>query len=194
MAITLSIPSEYFTARETDRMKALLYAKTDGEFARTLEGVVLAALDEYRDMFLGLEVPARMDDIRQHRLFHLIKRLFLKIPDERRVGSLFQLSETRSRALITNTLARFRNDLEEEIHVTIREILAAAESLSGGQKYKVYAPSRVLVDEMDRIIAAHGVRFQELTRVQGESNAYHVAPDSYTLLCDQLGVTPVPSR
>lgn len=194
MAITIPIPDDYFTARELARMMSLLGAKSEVEFAHALEGVLLAALDEYRDMFLGLDVPARVDDIRQHRLFHLIKRLFLKIPDERRVGSLFQLSEARSRTLITNTLARFRNDLEEEIQTTIHEILAVAESLGAGQKYKVYAPSSVLADEMNRIIAGHGVRFQELTRVPGESNAYHIAPDSYALLCKELGVTPVPPR
>jgi len=189
MPTTIEIPDDFFNADEKAKLKVLFGARNDKQFGEALGKVVLAALDEYRDMFLGMGLPSRASEIREFRLFYLIKRFFNKrIPDELEVSSMFQLPESRSKNLILYVLTRFRYNVEEEILSTLRQIITEAERVGDGVEYRVFIGSQNMVDELDRIIARAGVKYKRLNKIRSESNMYSIAPDSYNKICKSLGV------
>jgi hypothetical protein len=189
MPIPIEIPDEFFTQDERDKLKSLLRVPDEANFTAALNRVILAALDEYRQMFLGMGLPSRANEIREYRLYYLIKSYFQqRIPDELEVASMFQLPISRSKNLILNVLARFRYDLEEEILSTLRSIIEEAEGIDEVREYRVYISSSNMVDELNRIIARSGRRYRQLTKVRNEHNLYAVAPDSYEHLRHELGL------
>ncbi len=189
MSIPIKIPDEYFTQDERDKLKSLLRVPDDANFTVALNRVILAALDEYKQMFLGMGLPSRANEIREYRLYYLIKNYFQsRIPDELEVASMFQLPISRSKNLILNVLARFRYDLEEEILSTLQAIIEEAEDIDEGRLFRVYITSSNMVDEFDRIIARSGRHFRQLTKVRNEYNLYEIAPDSYEYIRQELGL------
>lgn len=190
MPIQIEIPDEFFSPDERDKLNSLLNVNDDANFADALNRVTLAALDEYRHMFLGMGLPSRANEIREYRLFYLIKHFFKqRIPDELEVSSMFQLPISRSKNLILNVLARFRYDLEEVILSTLRMIIEEAEAIDDGRQYRVYISSSNMVDELNRIISRSGRRYRQLTRVRNEQNFYSIAPDSYEHIRQELDLS-----
>jgi hypothetical protein len=190
MSVKIEIPDDFFKGDEKENLKMLFSANTDEKFREALNKVVLAALDEYRDMFLGMGLPARANEIREFRLFYLIKRYFdLRIPDELEVSTMFQLPQSRAKTLILYVLTRFRYNLEEEINETLKNIVSSAEKADDAKEYGVFIGSENMVDELDRIITKFGgLRLKKLTKMRNESNMYSIAPDSYKLLYDHLKI------
>lgn len=189
MPIKIEIPDNYFKTDEREKLEILFNTTSDEEFQDALNRVVLAALDEYREMFLGMGMPTRANEIREFRLYHLIKRYFQgSIPNELEVSSLFQLPVSRSRSLILYVLTRFRYDLEHELLNSLRKIVIEAETIEDGIEYRAYIQSANMVDELDRIIARRGVRYRRLNKVRGETNLYTISPDSYEVICKELGI------
>jgi hypothetical protein len=190
MAQSVTIPDEFFTEREKDKLKALLSADSDAKFDDAISKITLAALDEYKDMLLGSGLPSRANEIREYRLYHLIKRYFSgRLPSELEVSSMFQLPESRSKNLILYVITRFRYDLEDELFFTLRQALENAEIIDEGIGYRIYADPNNIVDELDRIISGSGRRLRRLTKIRNEDNMYSIAIDSYEYLCNQLGIT-----
>lgn len=189
MPIQIEIPDGFFAEDEQEKLKLLFGVKTDDSFAKALNRVALAALDEYRDMFLGMGMPSRANEIREFRLYYLIKRFFQgRIPDELEVSSLFQLPESRSKSLILYVLTRFRYDLEGEIYDTLRTSIAEADVIDKGREYRAFIPSANMVEELNRIISRSNPRFRRLSKVRSEPHLYSIAPDSYNALCKHLGI------
>lgn len=189
MPIQIEIPDDFFSKDEIEKLKTLLRLADDTAFNDAIGRITLAALDEYRHMLLGLGLPSRANEIREYRLYHLIKRFFqIRVPDELEVASMFQLPITRSKSLIQNVLARFRYDLETEIHDSLYTIVSEAEELDEGLEYRVYITSSNMVDEFNRIISRSGLRYRPLSSVRNEPYFYVIAPDSYDFLRKQLGI------
>jgi hypothetical protein len=189
MPTTIQIPDNFFREDEKEKLKVLLNVGTEEKFGEALNKIILAALDEYRDMFLGMGLPSRADEIREYRLYYLIKRFFNgRIPDELEVSSMFQLPESRSKNLILYVLTRFHYDLDEEILNTLKEIIRGAERIHEGLEFRVFIQSRNMVEELDRIIGRGGVRYKKLSKARNESNMYIIAPDSYEVICRYLGI------
>jgi hypothetical protein len=188
----LRIPDDFFTDEQRNKLKTLFGAEDDARFRDALNQVVLAALDEYRDMFLGMGLPSRASEIREFRLYYLIKRFFGgKIPDELEVARMFQLPHARARNLILYVLTRFRFNLSAEILDTLHDIIEGAEHLKedGGEEYRVFIGSENMVDELNRIITSSGgYRYNQLTKMRGESNKYSIPVDSYDVIANYLGL------
>ena len=193
MSTNIEIPDDFFTAEEKTRLMRLFGTNNDAQFLDALGRVILASLDEYKEMFLGMGMPSRASEIREFRLYHLIKQFFNgQIPDELEVSSMFQLPESRSKNLILYVLTRFRFDLEKEISNTIKRIvLDAIENKKTGD-YHVYIGSQNMVDELNRIIQRAGIKYKKLTKDRNESSMYSIAPDSYKILYDSLRIEEDP--
>lgn len=189
MSITIEIPDGFFKDDEKNKLMRLLETRNDEEFSNALGKIVFAALDEYKEMFLGMGMPSRASEIREFRLYHLIKRFFNgRIPDELEVSSMFQLPESRSKNLILYVLTRFRYDLENDIQNTLIQIINEAEYKKEINEYRVYIGSKNMVEELDRIIARGGVRYKRLIKISGESNMYSIAADSYNIIRKSLRI------
>lgn len=190
MPINIEIPDDFFTDDEKTKLMRLFDSGNDEQFSDAMGRIVFAALDEYKEMFLGMGMPSRASEIREYRLFHLVKRYFNgTIPDELEVSTMFQLPESRSKNLILYVLTRFRYDLEDHIQNTLIRIINDAEHVDESHEYHVYIESQNMVEEMNRIIASAGVRFKRLTKIRGESNMYSIAADSYSVIRRSLGLS-----
>jgi hypothetical protein len=189
MSTQIEIPENFFEDNEKEKLKVLFNVDTEEAFVKALGKVILTALDEYRDMFLGMGLPSRADEIREYRLYYLIKRFFDgRIPDELEVSSMFQLPESRSKNLILYVLTRFHYDLANEVTDTLRGIIKSAEAINNGIEYRVFIQSKNMVEELDRIIGRSGVRYKKLSKVRNETNMYLIATDSYKIICELLGI------
>jgi hypothetical protein len=179
MPIDLQIPNDFFSGSEKEKLKELFEITKEQDFRKAINGVALAGLEEYRDMFLGDGMPMRADDIKQYRLLYLIKHHFEnRIPNELEVSIMFQIPESRSRNLLRYVLSRFRHEVEQEILNTIENILFGVYQVQSSDNYQVYSGADNMVEEINRIIALAGEKFKLMSRVPNESHLYVLAPDS----------------
>lgn len=179
MPTQIEIPDDFFDANEKEKLKELFEVQKEADFRRALNGVVLAGLEEYRDMFLGDGMPMRADDMRQFRLLYLIKHHFEhRIPNELEVSTMFQIPESRARNLIRYVLARFRYMIEQEILNTVDMIVKACTASSRPDTRLMYIGADNMVEEINRIISLAGLEFHLLTRIQPGSRQYEISLDS----------------
>jgi len=189
MPIRIELPNDFFTHDERQKLKELLKTQDDTEFSEALQKVVGAALSEYKDMFLGMGLPSRADEIRQHRLFHLIKHFFGQtLPSEAEVSSMFQLTQSRSRSLIRSVMTRFRYNLDQEIQNTLRRTIEEAQFDDDSQEYRAVIQSDNVLEELNRIIGMVAPRLDSVTKVRSMSRTYSISEDSYDALCKHLGI------
>jgi len=183
MAISITIPDDYFTEDEREKLDELFGSTGGAGFNDALCKVVLAGLDEYKSMFLGMGLPSRADEIRQHRLFYLIKRYFeSRLPSEAEVSSMFQLTQSQSRSLIRSVMARFRYELGEEIRNTLVEHIHRAQFNQDAREYRIVIHSRNVLDELNRIIGGIAPNLDQIRKVRNMSRTYAVSEDSYEAL------------
>ena len=189
MPIEITISDDYFTEDEREKLYDLLEATNDADFADSLNRIILAGLDEYKSMFLGMGLPSRADEIRQHRLFYLIKRYFInRLPSEAEVSSMFQLTQSQSRSLIRSVMARFRYELEDEIRNTLVEHVRRAELNNDMQEYRVVIHSDNVLDELNRIIGSIAPNLDQIKKVRNTSRTYAISEDSYDALINHFQI------
>lgn len=187
MPINIELPDDFFTADERERLKELFKTQDDAEFSEALQKVVRAGLSEYKEMFLGMGLPSRADEIQQHRLFHLIKYYFGgRLPSEPEVTSMFQLTESRSRRLIRSVMTRFHYALGLEIQNTLREAIDQAQFDGDSEMYRVVIQSDNVLEEFNRIIGMVAPRLGRVRKVPNMSRTYSVSVDSYNALRQYL--------
>jgi hypothetical protein len=190
MPINIELPDDFFTDDERQKLKDLFRAQDDTAFSEALQKVVRAALSEFKEMFLGMGLPSRADEIRQHRLFHLVKHYFVgRLPTEAEVSSMFQLTQSRSRGLIRSIMTRFHYNLEQEIRNTLRATIEEAQFDDDSQEYRVVIQSDNVLEELNRIIGMVAPRLNPLRKVRNMSRTYSISEDSYDALCKHLGIT-----
>ena len=179
MSFTVSIPEGFFAQEELSRLKELFGLEKDEAFQAALNGVVLAGLKEYRDMFLGDGLPSRADEIRQFRLLYLILYHFQTyIPNELEISTMFQIPESRSRSLIRYVIARFRHEIEKQIVDTVDALIKTAQKANTANDYHIYIGADNMYEEINRIIHLAGSKYRLLTRVLNESHLYVISADS----------------
>ncbi|MED4018043.1 hypothetical protein [Sutcliffiella cohnii] len=185
--INLQLTNDFLTEEEIEKLKILFKTDDIEEFNLALKNVAFAALTEYKEMLLGKGLPTRADEIKQHRLLHLIKHYFQgKIPTEAEVSSMFQLTETESRALIRNVRTRFRYQLESEILNTLQQTIVSAEF--NNDTYHVVIQSDNVLEELNRLVSTNAPLLDPISKVRGSARKYQISEDTYELLSNSLGV------
>ncbi|CAM3419395.1 hypothetical protein PALU110988_21550 [Paenibacillus lupini] len=187
MPYTITIPDSFFNAEEQTKLYMLFGSTDHANFEQSLNKICLAALTEYKEMLLGKGLPTRADEIKQHRLFHLIVFLFQNtLPNEAEVSSMFQLTESEARALIRNVRTRFRYQLDGHIQNTLRDILQQAALDTTQTEYHVIIQSNNVLEELNRIIDQYGPHLDPIAHVRGSAKKYKIMPDTYHLLQTRL--------
>lgn len=178
--INIEIYDEFFSEEERVQLKNLFKSQDNHEFNRAIQRIALSALTEYKEMLLGKGLPTRADEIKQHRLLHLVKHYFQGvIPNEAEVSSMFQLTETESRALIRNVRTRFRYQLEREIINTLQNTVTSAEL--NDDVYHVVIQSDNVIEELNRLVSAHAPLLDPITKVRNSARKYQISEDTYRL-------------
>ena len=171
----------FFDEKETKKLKDLFGVESDSEFLNVLQKVTHAALSEYKQMFLGMGMPSRAEEIQQYRLYYLIKHYFGEtMPSEAEVSAMFQLTQPRSRSLIRSVVTRFRFDLEQELLTTLKETIENAELEDG--EYHVVIRSNHILDELNQIIETEAPDLDPIRKVRNKARTYCISEDS----CDTI--------
>lgn len=190
--ITIDLPVADFPQEDLDRLKRVLEASNDAELEDKLSKVAYAALIEVSRMFLGENLPTRADDIRQHRLLHLIMRLYGdKFPTENQISALFQTTSSQSKTLLRNVISRFRHQLEPIERATLAHYLSNAtktQPQEADSKYRVTIPSDNVVECLNQIIERLAPKLDPVRKVTGSSRLYEITADGMDTLCGELRI------
>jgi hypothetical protein len=185
--LNIQLTNDFLNETEIEKLKILFKTEDNEEFNLALKNVALAALTEYKEMLLGKGLPTRADEIKQHRLLHLVKHYFQGvIPTETEVSSMFQLTETESRALIRNVRTRFRYQLESEILNTLQQSIVSAEFNT--DVYHVVIQSDNVLEELNRLVSTNAPQLDPISKVRGSARKYQISEDTYVLLSNALGI------
>lgn len=184
--ISVEIPENFFEDYEWNDLEDLFKRQNNEGLEENLKKVILAALKEYKEMFLGRGLPSRADEIQQYRLFCLIKNYFgvEHFPSESEVAEMFQLTQSKSKSLIRLILTRYHYDLKEEIeHILIKTVNDADpyddDEVSG---YIVTIPSDIIVEELNRIINKNAPKCFIIRKIPGTARRYRISDETYSQL------------
>lgn len=191
--ISIEIPENFFTPEELAKLRLLFGATDEAAFAEVIQKIVLASLSEYKEMFLGMGLSSRADEIRQHRLFYLIKYFYEDtLPSEAQISSMFQLTQTRSRSLLQYTVTRFHYNLEQQTKNTLRNVVQSATHNQDRGEYHVLIESDNVLEKLNLIIGTKAPNLGGVRRVTGMSRIFRISVDSYRVLCTELDL-PFPN-
>lgn len=191
MEIRFIVPDEFFSARQIDYLKTVLHAANKDELTQKLIRVAFASFDEYVQMLTGSEIPTKADEFRQYRLLFLIKHYFLdSIPSENQVAGMFQISDSKSKSLILNTISRFRNELSITLHQTLCTIIKSAMQPGNDHNvaFEVEIQSRNALDELNNLIQRKAPHLEKISQKPGSSGVYLIPVDTMPVLHEILGV------
>jgi hypothetical protein len=149
-----------------------------------------AALEEWTRMFIGERVYTRAGDLREYRLFLLIKHVWKRVPVNRVVSALFQTTTAGSGTLVRNVLSKFRYELGDTLGGSLKATLEAARRLNEGE-LQLLVPSTNLVDALNERIEELDPSLPRLSPGDGVAS-YRLRQSSYEALCRALGVEPRP--
>lgn len=151
----------------------------------SLSRIALAATEEYLQMLLGKQIPSRAQDVREHRLFLLLKRFFSgEIPSESRIAAFFQLTETQSRSLLRNTRTKYRFDLDAALRATIQSLLATATQTEENGPYRVVIGSENLLEELRHVVAVEAPELDQIAKVRGSAGVYEIPADTWDVIIE----------
>lgn len=165
----------------------VLNCSNSSELEIAITKIAMAAISEYLEMILGKQLPTRANEIRERKLFHLMKHYFTgRIPSESEISSLFQLTESSSRTLLRNVKTKFKYDLEEELLYSIRSILRSARKDDSG--YRVVIQSENLLEELKQMVSIKAPYLDQILKVKNSVGVYMIPEDTFEILCYSYNV------
>jgi hypothetical protein len=172
---------------EIDMLKNVLRCEDKEELKKEMTGITKAAINEYLDMLLGRNLPTRAREIKERRLFHLLKHYFIgRIPTEAEISSLFQMTDRSSRTLLRNVRTKFKFELKEEIENTIKTILLSVKTR--GNKYIAVIKNDNLLEELKHTVAEKAPHLDQIKRVPNSAGVYFISEDTFDILCSHYGI------
>ncbi len=172
-------------------MLAEILGTSPDEVEAALAPYLHAAATEYVEMFLGRKVFTRGQDIREYRLFLLMKEVFERLPDEQEVSDLFQTTESQSRSLIRSMMSKYQYDLTDVLNTSMKATLEAAaqdENAEEGDDWYVTVSSENIVEALNRVVAQTDGRLTRIALRKGTASSYVIRPSTRTALRAALGL------
>lgn len=172
---------------EKDILKEILSCDTDKELEKEVSGICKAAVYEYLEMILGKQLPTRANEIKERRLFHLLKYHFIgRIPRESEVSSLFQLTGSRSKTLLRNVKTKFRFELKKAIKNTVKTMLK--EIKYENEEYHAIILNKNILEEIKQTVESEAPRLNQIRKVSNSASLYKIPIDTLKVLCDYYGI------
>jgi len=181
--MTVTIDLRLSETEEVDLKKIL---REEKNWPKGFASYAAAATEEYARMFLGQKIFTRGSDIREYRLFLLIRTAFKnEIPDEQDVCALFQCTVSQSRALLRAVTSKYQYELSKEISTSLKKILEGATKIEGRDAWLIRARSENAVAELNKILARQPGQ-DEIARQTGKLGTYEVKSAARQFLLEQL--------
>lgn len=176
------------TSQEEKELRRIL--KKETSWPDGLQPYVKAAAEEYARMFLGQKVFTRGSDIREYRLFLLIRNAFNNaIPDEQTVCALFQCTLYQSRSLLRAVMSKYQYELSSAIEGTLKELIGRVEK-DQNDLLVVAVNNETVVAELNKVLALADPTQDQVARRSGKLAMYELKPAAYQALCKRYGLTP----
>lgn len=186
MDISLDL-SEIIQEEELETLKIILKCNSDEELNDAIKCITQAALVEYLEMILGKQLPTRANEIRERKLYHLLKHYFNgRIPSEAEISAMFQLTSSGSRSLLRDVRTKYKYDLENELKNTINDILIGA-NLNNGV-YRVVIQSDNILEELKQTVSIKAPNLDQISKVKNSAGVYNIPEDTYEVLCNEYGI------
>jgi hypothetical protein len=177
---------------QTDRTKlAEILGCAPEELEEALEPYARAAATEYVEMFLGLKVFTRGSDIREYRLFLLMREVFKRLPTEQEVSDLFQTTETQSRSLIRSVMSKYQYELTEVLSKSMKDALEAAAQDQNTEEdgdWYITVSSEYIVEALNRLVAQRDGTLTRIVLRKGTASSYVIKPSTRAMLRAALGL------
>jgi len=187
MPITIELD---LSEEELNQLARILRCKV-GDLETTLEPYARAATEEYVRMFLGQRVFTRGSDMREYRLFLLIKEaLDNGLPSEQRVCDLFQTTRGESRSLLRSVMSKYQYLLEDALEVTLRNTLENVKTRDN--HYVITVNSKHVVEQLNQRVESLDGTLPPIRAASGSISCYEVQPSAFSRLCDHFKI-PMPS-
>jgi hypothetical protein len=181
----ISLDLGFLTPDEQTQLAGIMRNPPDLDAA--LQPFAEAAFEEYVRMMIGQRVFTRGSDIREYRLFLLVKHAFgRRLPDEQRVCDLFQTTASEGRSLIRSVISKYQYDLQGPVQDTLKEIVKGAKKENGD--HSIVVNSRSIVEALNRMLAAEDGSLPPIEKKSGTVSTYVVRPSSYNRLTKRLGI------
>lgn len=168
------------TLEEEIALKGILHCD-DEQLKECLNKFAAASIEEYCRMILGQKVFTRFNDIREYRLFLIIKEVFNnRIPDDQIISDLFQTTPTESKSLTRSIASKYQYELREAISETLKEIINSASEKKG--KYVFTLNSSTKVEELNKILIGIDGTLPKIKKASDTVSQYIVEKSSYNKL------------
>lgn len=152
--------------------------------------LAMASTQEYLDMVLGKRVFTRGQDMKEYKLFLLIKYFFGGfIPDEQTITTMFQTTTTESKSLLRSVMAKYQYELKESINNTIKNVLE--NEVDFDEVKDVYKVSKIglnIVDEMNNTLSQINGSLSQVNKKRGASHIFEIPAASYEELCTHFNI------
>lgn len=174
------------TSEEKQQLSAILGCKP-AELEKTWSSYKEAASEEYSRMILGQRVFTRGQDIREYRLFLLIKLIFSnEMPTEQTISNLFQTTTSQSRALLRAVMSKYQYELQGVIDSTLSNVLSGAKQVDGSANWNITVDSENVIEAMNRRLAGIDGTLPQITRSRNMITTYDIDNASYVKLKSAL--------
>jgi hypothetical protein len=181
LSLELNLDSQEIS--ELQRILARIQKKGTFEWPSGLKSFAEAAVLEYARMFIGQKVFTRGSDIREYRLFLLIRTAFNNsIPDEQTVCALFQCTLSQSRGLLRAVMSKYQYELSEAIEGTLTALVGRVKKNKNGALV-VAINNESVVGELNKVLASVDSAQDQIARQTGKLATYELKPDAYKKLC-----------
>jgi hypothetical protein len=153
---------------------------TAAELKRELQKFSEAAEEEYVRMILGQRIFTRGQDVREYRLFLMIRHVFGDgLPTEQEISSLFQTTTTQSRSLLRAVMSKYQYELQSSIDMTLRAVLDDAQYDDYSGKRTITIDSESVVEALNRRIASVDGTLPQIVRAKNTVTTYEIAESAY---------------
>lgn len=187
----MPISFELRAGKEDSEMLAEILDCPPEDLEEMLQPYARAAAAEYVEMFLGRKVFTRGSDIREYRLFLLMREVFNQLPTEQEVSDLFQTTETQSRSLIRSVMSKYQYELTEVLNKSMKNALeAAAQDLNSEEDddWYITVSSEYIVEALNRLIAQRDGTLTRIVLRKGTASSYVIKPSTRSELRAALGL------
>lgn len=173
------------TDEQKKRLKSIFSFVENYNENDILKSILESAKDEYITQFLDDGNKNSVGEIRQYRLFLLVKHVFKgKIPSEIEVASIFKIPLSSAKTLIKNMKSRYQFEMESYFKDTVKDILDVItdDDLVDDEYYKLNIRSRYMLSEMNQLIEFKDQNCEKIKRFNSVSSFYKISKKSKELL------------
>jgi hypothetical protein len=170
---------------EKKRLRSIFSFVEDYQEDEILKSILEASKEEYIRQFLNDGNQSTLGELRQYKLFLLVKYVFKgKIPSEVEIASIFKIPNSSAKALIKNMKSRYQFEMEQYFKGTIKDILSQInnDDIIDDAYFQLNIRSNYMVSEMNQIIELKDQNCEKIKRLNIISSFYKISKESKELL------------